>query len=180
MLILNEENAAVEMDTVTSNIAVHFCVLEFAKHKNEKGEKIVVPDYRFKEIIFTETYTSKAAMLSVGQYSTMVPAHWSVMVTYADQAEVVTIEDIASRDLDAFCLNPLDSYMPTRLPLRLRGIYEMSWVYPSLLPNELLAIPVGVPKRRLDSEIKRPPGPLCILAGEKLKVPEIIDVGSLW
>jgi hypothetical protein len=116
----------------------------------------------------------------VGEYSTMIPTHWSIMVTYADQAEMVAIEDIASRDLEAFCLNPIDSYLPMRLPVRLRGIYEMNWVYPTLLPNELLAIPIGTPRKRSDSETSREPGPLCILAGEKLKIPDTIDVGSLW
>jgi hypothetical protein len=177
MLILTSDNAAVEMDTITPNVPVSFCVLEFSK---QRGERAPPPDYFWKEVIMVETYTSKAAMIEVGEYSTMIPTHWSIMVTYADQAEMVAIEDIASRDLEAFCLNPIDSYLPMRLPVRLRGIYEMNWVYPTLLPNELLAIPIGTPRKRSDSETSREPGPLCILAGEKLKIPDTIDVGSLW
>lgn len=175
MIVLDENNSCVDLETVTKNGTVHYCVLDFAK---SKGQRDAGPDYYFREVIMVEEYTSRAAMLSVGPYSILVPEHWSVMVSYADQAEVVAVEDILSKDLEAFCINPIDGYMPILLPVRVKAIIEMTWVYPTLAPTEMLVMPIGGAIVRAELRDRR--GPLCIIAGERLKVPETIDVSLLW
>lgn len=169
MLILDENNKMVDIDQVSKNREVYYAVLDFSKPRS--------PDYFFKPIIFIDTYTSPAAMLQVGPYTTLVPFRWSVVVTYADIAELVAVEDIVSKDHDAFCVNPITSYMPDRLPIRYKGSLDVSWSYPTLGKSDMLVLPVGeAPTRPGDRE----KGPTCILAGERIKIPETIDLSLLW
>lgn len=177
MIVLDENNARVDLETVTKNVPVRYCVLDFAKTRG--SGKNDGPDYFFREVIMVEEYTSRAALLAIGPYSILVPDHWSIMVTYADQAEVVAIEDVLSKDLCAFCINPIDGYMPSMLPIRVKAFIEMTWVYPTMNPTEMLLMPIGDPPQRIDVDSRSKRGPICIVAGEKLKVPETMNVGVL-
>lgn len=169
MIVLTENNEAVDVDKVMEGSDLYFCVLDFAKPKT--------PDYQFKKCVVIETYDAPIARLRVGPFEAAIPWRWSVMITYTDQAEVITVRDLIGRDYEAFCINPLSGYMPERLPIRYIGCYESAWTCPRAQKHEMFAIPIGTPKFTAD-ERKR--GPICLLAGENLKVPETIDVSLLW
>lgn len=169
MLILDENNQMVDIDQISKNKEVHYAVLDFSKPR--------LPDYFFRPIIFIDTYTAPAAMLQIGPYKTLIPFKWSIVVTYADIAELVAIEDIVSRDHEAFCINPITGYMPSRLPIRYKGSLEVSWSYPTLGKSDMLVIPIAETIQK-DDEKRR--GPICILAGERIKIPETIDLSLLW
>lgn len=170
MLILNEHNEIVDLDQVSKNNEIYYAVLDFSKPKT--------PDYFFKPVVFIDTFTAPSAELKIGPYTTMIPFKWSIIVVYADQAELVPIEDIVSKSHDAFLINPITAYMPSRMSVRYRGTYETSWTYPTLAKTELLVIPVADQVDR-DGESRRR-GPLCIVAGERAKIPDAMDLSALW
>lgn len=166
MIVLTEHNEAASVDGLMEGAELYFCVLDFAKPKT--------PDYQFKKCVALETYDAPIARLKIGPFEAAIPWKWSVMISYADQAEVITVRDLIGRDYEAFCLNPLSGYMPERLPIRYAGCYESSWTCPRTQRHEMLAIPIGA------ARVGARKGPICLLAGENLKVPETIDVSLLW
>jgi len=170
LLILNEHNEIVDLDQVSKNSEIYYGVLDFTKPKT--------PDYFFKPIVFIDTYNAPSAELKIGPYTTMIPFKWSIIVVYADIAELVPVEDIVSKNHDVFLINPITAYMPSSMPIRYKGSYDTAWSYPTLGKTELLVIPIAQQIEREDESRKR--GPLCIVAGEKAKIPETIDLGLLW
>lgn len=171
MLILSENNTVMDTDKVTAAEKVYYGVLDFTRPKS--------PDYHFNPLVFVDTYQAPAVVLEVGNYTVVLPFKWSILITYADQAEVVPIKELPGKEYDAFCLNPISGYMPRMLPIRLVNIHNnASWTSPPMDRNKMLVVPIGFER---DSEGNQRDQPLCMIVGEqKVRAPDTIDMSTLW
>lgn len=167
MLILDANNKPRDVDQIGQDEEVFYGILDFSKPKS--------PDYVWKEVIFIDTYYDACAVLEVGEkFQIALPFRWSIVAVFLDSCETVPIEKIVSHPYDAFVLNPIDGYMPEKRSVRVTECRkDGALTSPSLQKNQLLVVPVG-----FDNPDK---GPLCIIAGEgRAKVPEILDISTLW
>lgn len=172
MLVLTENNDALDTDTVGDGSDFHYGVLDFVKQKS--------PDYFFQKWEKPWwKFVSSSAVLEVGPFTVVLPFKWSILVVHNGVAECVLIEELAGKDHEAFGFNPISGYMPNYLPIRfMHGHKNQEWVCPMLKNSQLLVIPVGY-QRGTEGVRKR--GPICIMAWEKSgKIPDGIDASVLW
>jgi hypothetical protein len=172
MLILTEHNSPLETDGIADSTGVHFCVLDFSKQKN--------PDYYFEPMIYVETFATHITVLSVGPFQVTLPFSWCILVgELGKPVEYVSIEDILSRDLSAFCINPISGFSPIYLPIRLEEPRRnVSLSMPPVKQHQLLVLPIGYER---NSEGERKEGPLCIMASDrKAKIIDSMDASLLW
>lgn len=171
MHILTEHNLPLDTDQIGDETDVYYCMLDFSKPKS--------PDYSFVLVEFIHTYTASAAVLDIGGFRVTIPADWSLMVSEDGRAEVISIEEIISRDLKAFCLNPINGFVPSFLPIRLVSLIRITnFTCPDIPKTSMIAVPIGYHSGRKDADGR---APLCMFACEsKAKVPEHMDASILW
>lgn len=168
-MILTDENRVLDTDTVASDDIFYF-TLDFSKPKS--------PDYFCHPLVFVETYQAPAVVLEIGPFTITLPFKWSIIISHGDQAEILPIRDISGVEHLAFCMNPISSFMPRTLPIRMTEIHNnAAWTSPPLDKTRMLVVPLGY-ERGPDGTMRKEP--LCLIAGEpKTKASDTLDVASL-
>jgi len=171
MNILTEDNTIVDSDQISEGDETYFCVLDFAKPKS--------PDYFFKSITDMNSYNDASVLVRIGEFQITVPYSSTLLISFEDTCDLISIEGIVSGMFNAFCVNPINGYMPSHLPVRVIDfIPEGSWSAPVIKDTSLLAVPIGYPKT---ADGKTVDSPLCVMIGDnRSRVPKDIDLSLLW
>lgn len=156
MLILDEHNTIKDTDKISESC--HYSVLRFKDPKN--------PDFFFDELMHIEEFTSHTIKMQIGQYTIFVPFHWSILCSDMEYVQTIPLYDFSGRDFHAFCINPIDGYMPAYLRVRIREVFSNNtWSCPPVQDKDMLVIPIGPHPRYVDR------GPVCaILSPHKLDI----------
>jgi hypothetical protein len=162
MLILNEVNKVINTDTL--NQEVHYSVLSFKDFRN--------PDFFFDKLVQIEEFSSPSVALEIGPFKMVMPLHWSVLCSDREHIQAIPLHDIAGIGYEAFCLNPIDGYIPSYLRIRLREIFPNSvWTCPPIDERNMLVVPLGMIERTIDpiapaDRVNEEPierGPICAI-----------------
>jgi hypothetical protein len=131
------------------------------------------PDYFFVPLVFLEIFTAPAAVIRIGEDTFKMPIDWSLIISDAElgDPEIVPITSLNDRGFNAFCLNPLSSYMAEYKPIEIVNIFqEVKWHFPKLKPGHMLGVPLNSGEK-----------PLCAyFAKDTSKLPDVLDIGKLW
>ena len=184
MMTLNSENKPFDMNELRNNITkkntitvsgdpIYYSVLDFSRQRS--------PDYFVRKLSSSrvDIYEDSGVLMQVGPFRLMVPYKWNMIVSYMDEMQYMSMEDIMGRPYEAFALNPWKGYMPSRLPITILNMTKKeSFIHPKLGRNDLLCVPVGFEKK-VDNQVRD--YPTCIFLGERsCKVPDSIDLSIMW
>lgn len=152
MIILTNENKIVNTDSI--NRIVNYAVLSFEDFRE--------PDYYFRELTEIEEFNSASITLEIGPYRIVVPLHWWVLCSDFDYVQTLPLYELSRIDHMVFCFNPLTSFTPKHLPLRVSSLYpsiypSTNWTCPPIAERDLILYPLGYD----DSEMKT--GPICAM-----------------
>ncbi len=166
MNILTPENNSLSIDLVPNQFDedIRYSVLDISNTKNY--------DFYFLPLVYLESFNASAIILQVGENYIKMPCiehphDWKIIIGEPEMGmlEAVSLEDINSRDFNAFCFNPISSYRPEYLPIKIVETHpDLKWFMPTLPSNYILTVPItsgskpkciyfvnGVTGRRLDS-----------------------------
>lgn len=166
MLILTPENTTLEIDYLPEDLEkdIRYCVLDLSKPSD--------PDFFWIPLTFLESFNSPAVVMEIGDYRIKMPVlespnDWKILAADKDSGdiELISIEDINSREFHALSFNPLKSIWPEFLPITITQTFtDIKWYFPKLLLNNLLVVPLepgenpkcvffinGMSARKLDS-----------------------------
>jgi hypothetical protein len=156
MLILNDHNKILDTDKISEACA--YSVLRFKDTKN--------PDFFFEELGHVEEFTSHTIKLGIGDYTTFVPFHWSILCSDLEYIQTIPLHEFSGRPFQAFCMNPIDGFMPHYPVVRILEIFQnITWSCPPMKDKDMLVIPIG------DNPQGNGKGPLCaIMSPHKLDI----------
>ncbi len=161
MLILNERNETLDAKNIKQT--EWFSVLRLRDLKD--------PDFYFEEITVIEEFSSHTVKLQIGDddgdnYTVFVPINWSILCSDMEYVQTIPLCEFSGRDFYAFCINPIDGYMPHYKRVRIVGIQESAvWRSPPIQDKDMLVSPIGYQPRGVAR------GPLCaILSPNKLDI----------
>lgn len=138
MLILDENNTVRDTDKIAESC--HYSVLRFKDPK--------YPDFFFEELPYVEEFISHTMKLHIGPdespFVVFVPFHWSILCSDMEYVQTIPLYEFMGRDFHAFCLNPVDGYMPYYERVRIVEIFEnTSWTCPPIQDKDMLVMPIG-------------------------------------
>lgn len=156
MLILDEHNEVRDTDRIDESC--HYSVLRFKDLKH--------PDFYFEKLTYIEEFTSYTMKIEVGPHQLFVPFHWSILCSDMEYVQTIPLYEFSGRDFQAFCLNPIDGYIPHYPSIRLIEVFaNTTWSAPPIQDKDMLLVPIGPQDRGVDK------GPLCaILSPHKLDI----------
>lgn len=158
MLILDENNEVRDTDRIDESC--FYSILRFKDPKN--------PDFFFDELTYIEEFTSYTMKIEVGRHTLFVPFHWSILCSDGEYVQTIPLYEFSGRNFQAFCLNPLDGYIPHYPTIRLVEIFSnTTWSAPPIQDKDMLVVPIGHEPE--PNAIDK--GPLCaILSPHKLDI----------
>ena len=153
MLILNEQNK--ELNTDSWNQELHYSVLSFKDFRN--------PDFYFEQAPQLDVFNCYGFHIDIGPFSVVVPAHWTILCSDREFIQTIQLCDISGLENEAFCLNPIDGYVPTYLRIRLRRPTppDVPWTCPPIDEKNMVVVPIGKIDRPNDTVVGR--GPICAI-----------------
>ena len=156
MLILDETNSILDTDVISERC--YFSVLRFKDPKN--------PDFFFDSLDHIEEFSSYSTKLSIGPYEMFAPLHWSILCSDMEYVQTIPLAEFSGRDFYAFCLNPIDGYMPEYHKVRIVEIYSNNtWSSPPVQDKDMLVVPIGKNQKSVER------GPACtILSPHRLDI----------
>lgn len=166
MYILTPENESFDTNRIAydKEVDLNYCVLDYTNAEDA--------DYMFPPMVFVEEFAKSGSELQIGEYVIQLPWDWCLLLGDAEigDLEVIDIKRINGREFNAFALNPVSSFKPEYLPVRILNFYnEIKWTTPVIKQEHMLCIPLHAGKE-----------PLCIFACEpKNKLPDVIDVKTI-
>lgn len=144
---------------------LRFAVLDNSDHKN--------PDYFFTPLIFLESFSGPAVVLSIGPFEITMPLDWCTIVgdPGGPEMEVLALTSLNDRGFKAFTFNPLTSFRPEFLEIDIIDVYQdVKWYFPKMRPNQLLCAP-----------LHDGPAPVCAyFVKEVSKQSELVDYTKAW
>jgi hypothetical protein len=173
MYVLTPENTALDIERIPDKIDedIRYSVLDLTNSKNY--------DFYFFPLVYLESFNAPAIVLQIGNRYVKMPCiespnDWKILIGDPEigQLEAVSLEDLNSRDFQAFSFNPISSFMPKYLPIRIVDTFiDMRWYMPTLPTNYVLTVPI-------DNSDK----PECVffvngITGRKV---DVIDVGDIF
>lgn len=164
--ILTPENRSLQIELIPDKIDndIRYSVLDINNSKNY--------DFYFLPLVYLESFNAPAVVLQIGQFYVKMPCleppnDWKILISDPEIGflEAVSLEDINSRDFTAFCFNPISSFRPEYLPVRIVDTFpDLKWFLPTLPVNYILTVPLenkekpkcvyfvnGVTGRKVDS-----------------------------
>lgn len=166
MRILTNNNQTFELDNIPDIIEndLRFCVLDYSNQNDV--------DFMFPPVVFLDQFSRPCADLLVGKYHVHVPLDWSIVIADKNSGslEIIDIKHINDREFQAFCLNPIEGYMPSFLDLELSDVFsDISWNVPQLSTSNFLVVPLSVGDC-----------PLCILLiRDHQKIGDVLDITKI-
>jgi len=147
MLLLSETNSIIDTDVLTKT--AHFGVLSFSDFKN--------PDFFFRQITSLYQYQASAQTLIIGNYTIVVPMHWSILCTDIEYVQFIPLVEISGLENQVLAMNPINGFVPEFLPLRMgKPFPNATWTCPPVDERDTILIPLHTPV-----DDKR--GPLCVI-----------------
>lgn len=167
MRILTLDNTCFNLENLPETIEedLRFSVLDNSNPKE--------PDFFFMPLIFLESFTAPAMVLSIGGKEIIMPIDWSVAVGCKESGndlEILPLTSLNDRGFEAFLFNPLSSFKMEFGTLEIVNFYtDVKWYFPKTKPGQLLAIPITEGER-----------PLCAYFTKDIsKQCEVIDYSKL-
>ena len=161
MYLLSNRNTLIDTDKV--NHEDFYSVLSFKDYKN--------PDFYFREFLYLECFKSDSLLIEIGKFNIIVPLHWSILCCDVENVKIESIPlyDLAGIGFSAFCLNPIDGYIPQYNQIRMLNIYtDNEWYVPPIEDKDMLVIPLDY---EVKEEGKVEKGPICaIFSPNKMEV----------
>lgn len=150
MQILNEDNQILDTDKISKSC--HYSVLRFKDAKN--------PDFFFTKLDHIEEFTSPTMKVDIGGHTSFIPFHWSILCTDQEYIHTIPLYEFSGRQFDAFCINPIDGFIPYYLPVRMVEVYQATtWSCPPLHDKDLLVMPIGYRPNNTQAD----KGPICVI-----------------
>lgn len=166
MLILDNENKAINLDLIADQVDIHFSVLENSTDPNEV-------DYFFPPLIMMESFYAATIRLKIGKWFINMPADFQILIGEPSHGdlEVNPIISLNDRDFKAFALNPISSFRPEFLPIDIDDVLPSTrWFLPKIKSGQLLCVPLYEGYK-----------PLCVYVVKDIpKSLEIIKAGKSW
>jgi len=140
MRILTVDNKTFLLSRMPNQITedVSFSVLDNSNPKD--------PDFFFMPLIFIESFSSPAIVLSIGGLEISMPLDWSLAVGDKESGmdlQVIPLTSIADRGFDAFSLNPLSSFRAEFVPIKVINFFnDVKWYFPKIKNNQLITTPL--------------------------------------
>jgi hypothetical protein len=180
MLLLSVENSPLNTDTL--NEEVHYSILSFQDYKN--------PDFFMSKLEYIDEFNSASITLHFGEYDDenneftkiyeiVMPLHWSILCTDYEYVQSIPLYEASGRDFLAFCLNPLDGFIPQFLTVRTGTIFpNTSWTAPQIQDKDMLVVPLGDLVRKIPNHSTKR-GPVCAMfSPSKFEVNKLIS--EIW
>lgn len=166
MLVLTADNDARNTDDIQVREEVHYSVL--------KMQDPSAIDFYMDVVEYLNEFASAAITLRIGEYEIVMPLHWSLLCTDMEYVHSIPLCDLGGRRFPAFCLNPIDGFMPEFLSVRTGTIFpQVTWTAPPVNDKDLLVVPIGASSRGSER------GPMCaIFSGSKVEVHR--PIGDIW
>lgn len=140
MRILTLENKCFNLDRLPDHVDedMRFSVLDNS-NPNE-------PDFFFVPLIFLESFSAPAVVLSIGGNEIMMPVDWSVAVGCSESGndiEILPLTSLNDRGFEAFLFNPLKSFKTEFATLEIVNFYtDVKWYFPKMKNGQLLSMPI--------------------------------------
>lgn len=163
---MTNENAPYDLDCVPDEAEdIRYCVFDTTDADNM--------DYYFIPLIFLESFTSPAAVLSIGKYTVNLPLDWSLIICDEDYTaiEIMPLTQLNDRGFCAMVYNPLKHMVPVPMEIGISNVYSsVRWYFPKLRPGTILVVP-----------LEDGPEPMCALfVKDKNKIPDKLDIAALF
>jgi hypothetical protein len=166
MKILTAENSSYHMETLPEYVEdLRFCVLDNSNPQD--------PDYFFIPLVFLETFSDPALVLTIGKYRLKMPYNWQIVIGEPDfgDLEVLPLTRLNDRQFKAFVFNPLGDFRPSFQPIQIEDIYQdVKWYFPKLKPGNILAVPLD------DS----PKPPCAYFVRDIARQSEVLNIAKVW
>lgn len=140
MRILTLENKCFNLDRLPEHVDedMRFSVLDNSDPKE--------PDFFFVPLIFLESFSAPAVVLSIGGHEIMMPVDWSVAVGCSESGndiEILPLTSLNDRGFEAFLFNPLSSFKTEFATLEIVNFYtDVKWYFPKMKNGQLLSMPI--------------------------------------
>jgi hypothetical protein len=131
------------------------------------------PDYFFLPLVFVESFTAPAAVLSIGDITIKMPLDWQILIGDSEigDLEIVPLTSISERGFEVFVNNPLSSYRPSFENVDIVDIYsDVKWYCPKLRSGHLLAVPLS----------SKPNSPCAYFTKDVSRTQQIVKVQDIW
>ena len=140
MRILTLDNECFHLDKLPEELEddVRFSVLDNSNPKD--------PDFFFVPLIFLESFTAPAMVISIAGHEITMPVDWSLAVGCSESGndlEVLPLTSINDRGFEAWLYNPLTSFKSDFGDIEILNFYsEVKWYFPKMKNGQLLSVPV--------------------------------------
>jgi hypothetical protein len=167
MKILTLENKTYTLEKIPEYVddSLRFSVLDNSNPAD--------PDYFFVPLIFLESFSSPAAVLTIGKYKIKMPLDWKMIIGDAEQGElyVIPITSLNDRGFEAFVFNPITGSKPEFFEVDIVDVYqEVKWYFPKIKSGQILAVPLE------DGD-----NPQCAYFVKEIsRQSEILDYSQVW
>jgi hypothetical protein len=167
MQILTLENKIFSLNELPEEIDedLRFAVLDNSDNQN--------PDHFFVPLIFLESFTGPAVVLSIGEYELTMPLDWCTIVgdPTGPEMEVLPLTSLNDRGFRTFTFNPLSSFRPEFYDIDIINVYQdVKWYFPKMKPGQLLCTP-------LNNELQPP---CAYFVKEVSRQSELVDYSRCW
>jgi len=137
MYILSADNRILNTDQI--NRETRYWVLSFEDYQE--------PDFFHRTLTAIEEYTCPAISLDIGDYTCVVPLHWRILCSDYENVQTIPLEEINRNDHIVFAFNPISSFMPDyltmRVSTRLPAIYpSLNWSCPVMSEKDMIVVPL--------------------------------------
>ena len=137
MFILGEDDRIINTDMV--NRETRYWVLSFEDPQE--------PDFYLRSLTALEDYTCPAMSLDIGDYTCVVPLHWRILCSDYENVQTIPLEEINRNDHMVWSFNPISSYMPDHLTMRVSvrfpAIYPaVNWSCPVMSEKDMIVVPL--------------------------------------
>jgi len=180
--VLTGENTTFSMNDVPDEVEINdirYCVLDYSNQNDV--------DYLWMPLIFLESFSSPAVDLRIGKYRIQLPLDWSIVIGEKDlgDIEIISLVSINDRAFNAFCFNPLTSYIPEFLEIEIMNVFpDVKWYVPKLKYGHILAVPLRdctEPPKKDEKGRWLEYGPqVAFCLRDTNKIPDALDIRKLF
>lgn len=172
MNILTPENKTVDINLLPDMVEddLKYSVLNL----NDKHNY----DFYFESLVYLESFYAPAVVLKIDDNLVNMPClesphDWKILIGDAEygQVELVSLEDLNSRNFKALVFNPISSFKPMFKDISIVDTYtELKWFFPNMQQNMLLTTPI---------EKKDKPDCVFFINGSISKKVDSIEISSI-
>lgn len=163
MRFLTPENEPLEPSQIQN--APNICVMDCTDPDQS--------DFLFPQCIFWNEYQYPGAGLMIGDIYLEIPLNFRILTLDVNDCmvDLVTIDDLIQHEHNALVLNPILSFKPDYLPVKVHNIYQTprSWFIPKVQTKNYSAVPIGTEQNYKRFTSRRGlsiSAPLCVFVAD--------------